>query len=288
VPVVDNGSGSPASPRAASVLLVAHPAGGHQLSTASACFCTALTLPPPSYHRPCCAPRRRGARGAADDDKIGIPCRLQDGFPPAGACSCSTAPPRAPRTCHGLELRDVLVLAPPRVDAPVVYLAVLSLDAVVLQVSSLSTAADVAHGVGLCNLLSAWKLVSRTRTQPFCSPSRPAPRRRGWPTDTAGSSRAEAVGRVRPSTLRACPQSPSANTALPSWPRTRTRRERRRRADAFPARGRAPPGSRTPGAARSCGILVCLRRGASPVAGARTGARRRRRHADTGRRRQGE
>jgi hypothetical protein len=91
----------------------------------------------------------------------------------------------------------VLVLAPPRVDAPVVYLAVLSLDAVVLQVSSLSTAADVAHGVGLCNLLSAWKLVFRTRTQPFCSPSRPAPRRRGWLADTAGSRRWGAYGRVR-------------------------------------------------------------------------------------------
>jgi hypothetical protein len=287
VPIVDNGSdsGSLASPRAASVLLVAHPAGGHQLSTTSACFCAALTLPPPSYPRPCCAPRRRGARGAADLDKIGIPCRLQDGVPRVGlqhgatACAPHLPRPRAPRRACPRATR---------VDAPVVYLAVLSLGAGVLQVSSLSTAADVAHAVGLCNLLGAWKLVSRTRTRPFCSPRRPAPRQRGWPADTARSSRVEAVGRVRPSTLRARSQSLSANTASPSWPKTRTSRERRRRADAFPARGRARPGSRTPGAARSCGVLVCLRRGASPVAGARTGARRRRRHVDTGRRRQGE
>jgi hypothetical protein len=36
-------------------------------------------------------------------------------------------PPRAPRTCHGLELRGALIFAPPRVDTSVVYLAVPSL-----------------------------------------------------------------------------------------------------------------------------------------------------------------
>ncbi|RCV42102.1 hypothetical protein SETIT_9G188700v2 [Setaria italica] len=44
-----------------------------------------------------------------------------------------------------------LVLAPPSLDVPVVYLAVLSLGATVSSVSPLSTATDVARAVGLCN-----------------------------------------------------------------------------------------------------------------------------------------
>jgi acyl-CoA synthetase (AMP-forming)/AMP-acid ligase II len=56
------------------------------------------------------------------------------------------------RGALGVAKGDVaLVLAPPSLDVPVVYLAVLSLGAVVSPVSPLSTAADVARAVGMCN-----------------------------------------------------------------------------------------------------------------------------------------
>ncbi|PAN46406.1 hypothetical protein PAHAL_9G183500 [Panicum hallii] len=56
------------------------------------------------------------------------------------------------RGALGVARGDVtLVLAPPSLDVPVVYLAVLSLGAVVSPVSPLSTAADVARAVGLCS-----------------------------------------------------------------------------------------------------------------------------------------
>ncbi|XP_062211677.1 4-coumarate--CoA ligase-like 7 [Phragmites australis] len=45
----------------------------------------------------------------------------------------------------------VLVLAPTRLDIPVIYLAVMSIGAIVSPVNPLSTAADVARAVGLCN-----------------------------------------------------------------------------------------------------------------------------------------
>ncbi|RLN41837.1 4-coumarate--CoA ligase-like 7 isoform X1 [Panicum miliaceum] len=55
------------------------------------------------------------------------------------------------RGALGVARGDVaLVLAPPSLDVPVVYLAVLSVGAVVSPVSPLSTAADVARAVGLC------------------------------------------------------------------------------------------------------------------------------------------
>ncbi|RCV42078.1 hypothetical protein SETIT_9G186400v2 [Setaria italica] len=56
------------------------------------------------------------------------------------------------RGALGVAKGDVaLVLAPPSLDVPVVYLAVLSIGAIVSPVSPLSTAADVARAVGLCN-----------------------------------------------------------------------------------------------------------------------------------------
>ncbi|CAN6282428.1 unnamed protein product [Urochloa humidicola] len=56
------------------------------------------------------------------------------------------------RGALGVARADVaLVLATPSLDVPVVYLAVLSLGAIVSPVSPLSTAADVARAVGLCN-----------------------------------------------------------------------------------------------------------------------------------------
>ncbi|CAN6310405.1 unnamed protein product [Urochloa humidicola] len=56
------------------------------------------------------------------------------------------------RGALGVARGDVaLVLATPSLHVPVVYLAVLSLGAVVSPVSPLSTAADVARAVGLCN-----------------------------------------------------------------------------------------------------------------------------------------
>ncbi|OEL14608.1 4-coumarate--CoA ligase-like 7 [Dichanthelium oligosanthes] len=52
----------------------------------------------------------------------------------------------------GVAKGDVaLVLAPPSLDVPVVFLALLSLGAIVSPHSPLSTAADVAHAVGLCS-----------------------------------------------------------------------------------------------------------------------------------------
>ncbi|KAF8722259.1 hypothetical protein HU200_022569 [Digitaria exilis] len=55
------------------------------------------------------------------------------------------------RGALGVAKGDVaLVLAPPSLDVPVVYLAVLSLGAVVSPFSPLSTAADVARAVDLC------------------------------------------------------------------------------------------------------------------------------------------
>ncbi|KAG2536920.1 hypothetical protein PVAP13_9NG234300 [Panicum virgatum] len=58
----------------------------------------------------------------------------------------------AMRGALGVARGDVaLVLAPPSLDVPVVYLAVLSLGAIVSTLSPLSTAADVARAVGLCS-----------------------------------------------------------------------------------------------------------------------------------------
>ncbi|KAL6627373.1 hypothetical protein ACP70R_031099 [Stipagrostis hirtigluma subsp. patula] len=45
----------------------------------------------------------------------------------------------------------VLVLAPPSLDLPVLFLAVMSIGGIVSPVNPLSTAADVARAIGLCN-----------------------------------------------------------------------------------------------------------------------------------------
>ncbi|CAL4942905.1 unnamed protein product [Urochloa decumbens] len=56
------------------------------------------------------------------------------------------------RGALGVSKGDVaLVLAPPSLHVPVLYLALLSIGAVVSPVSPLSTAADVARAAGLCN-----------------------------------------------------------------------------------------------------------------------------------------
>ncbi|CAL4917628.1 unnamed protein product [Urochloa decumbens] len=56
------------------------------------------------------------------------------------------------RGALGVSKGDVaLVLAPPSLDVPVVYLALLSLGTVVSPVSPLFTPADVAHAAGLCD-----------------------------------------------------------------------------------------------------------------------------------------
>ncbi|KAL6848130.1 hypothetical protein ACP4OV_022258 [Aristida adscensionis] len=56
------------------------------------------------------------------------------------------------RGALGLAKGDVaLVLAPPSLDVPVLFLAVMSVGGIVSPVNPLSTAADVARAVGLCN-----------------------------------------------------------------------------------------------------------------------------------------